>query len=96
MGQPRPLYLSAEDDYLLTQEDIFHRQVGFASGYIRKGAQGECDGGWFHPTLDLMVKPIGKRNPERARGRVHSASGYGGIVIKTNDNPRRAEYHIFG
>jgi hypothetical protein len=89
--QSRPFYLASENDYLLTQEGIFHQQVGFASGYIRKGAQGECDGGWFHQSLDLMVKPIGKRNPERAGGRDHPVSGYGGIVMKTNDNPGRAE-----
>jgi hypothetical protein len=62
IGQPRPIYLSAENDHLLTQDGIFHQQVGFASGYISKGAQGQCDGGWFHPPLDLMVNAIGKRN----------------------------------
>jgi len=34
--------------------------------------------------------------PERAGGRVHSVSGYGGIVIKTNDNSGRAKFYIFG
>jgi hypothetical protein len=96
MGQTRPFYLSAENDHLLTKEGIFHQQVGFASGYIRKGAQGQCDGGWFHPSLELMENPIGKRHPERARGRDHSVSGYGGIVIKTDDTSGRAEYRIFG
>jgi hypothetical protein len=94
--QSRPFYLASENDYLLTQEGIFHQQVGFASGYIRKGAQGECDGGWFHPSLELMENPIGKRHPERARGRDHSVSGYGGIVIKTDDISGRAESLILG
>ena len=96
MGQPRPFYLSAENDYLLTQDGIFHQQVGFCSGDIHKGAQGECDGGWFQPILELMENPIGKRNPERARGRDHSVSGYGGIVIEADDNPGRAESLILG
>ncbi|MBN1440350.1 MAG: hypothetical protein JW929_13160 [Anaerolineales bacterium] len=96
LGQPRPFHLSAEKDYLLTQDGIFHRQVGFASGYIRKGVQGQCDGGWFHPSLDLMVKPISKSNPERTGGRDYSVSGYGEFVIKTDDNSGRAEYHNFG
>jgi hypothetical protein len=87
MGQPRPFHLSAENDHLLAQDGIFDQQVGFGSGYIRKGAQGRRDGGWFHPPLELMENPIGKRNPERARGRDHSISGYGRIVIKTNAHP---------
>ena len=82
MDQPRTFPLAAENDHLRTQEDILHRQVGFASGYIRKGAQGRRDGGWFHPPPDLMVKPISKRNPERAGGRSHWLYGYGGIVMK--------------
>jgi hypothetical protein len=76
MGQPRTFHLAAENDHLQAQEGIFHQQVDFASGDIRKGAQGQYDGGWFYPTLDLMVKPISKRNPERAGGRDHSVSGY--------------------
>jgi hypothetical protein len=39
------------------------------------GAQGQCDGGWFHLPLDLMVNAIRKRNPERAGGRYYSVSG---------------------
>jgi hypothetical protein len=80
----------------LAQDGVFHQQVGFASGYIRKGAQGECDGGWFHPILELIKNPIEKRNPERTWGRVHWLSGYGGIMMKTDDHPGRAEYHNFG
>jgi hypothetical protein len=63
MGQPRTFPLAAENDHLQAQEGIFHRQVGFASGCLRKGAQGRRDGGWFHPILELMVNAIGKRNP---------------------------------
>jgi len=96
MGQTRTFPLAAENDHLRTQEGIFHRQVGFASGCLRKGAQGECDGGWFCPPLDLMVNPIGNRNLERAGGRDHSASGYGGIASKTDDNPEIAESLNFG
>jgi hypothetical protein len=43
-----------------------------------------------------MFNPMGKRNPERAGGRVHLVSGYRGIVIKTNDNSGRAKFYIFG
>jgi hypothetical protein len=44
----------------LAKDGILHQQFGFASGYIRKGAQGRRDGGWFHPILELMEKSIGK------------------------------------
>ena len=54
ISQSRPFHLPAEDDYLLTQDGVFHQRVGFGSGYIRKGAQGECDGGWFQPIPELM------------------------------------------
>jgi hypothetical protein len=37
---------------------------------------------------------MGKRNPERAGGRVHLVSGYRGIVIKTNDNSGRAKKYF--
>jgi hypothetical protein len=43
-----------------------------------------------------MLNPIGKRNPERAGGRVYLVSGYRRIVIKTNDNSGRAKFYILG
>jgi hypothetical protein len=94
--EPRLFDLTAQDDQLPAKKSIFYQKLPSASTWIGEGSHSQQDGSWFHPSFYLLLKPIGKRSPDRGGENIHALSGWKKTKIKNHENSRGAKIRILG